>query len=110
VITQDRPQDVGRKHRKQRRFNAQDTNILADYHNVMRAELRRLLRDIRGEFKGMPENAPPGSLLPLSERAKRWNLAFKLAKELGADIDKPDLNIGQGSLAESRGPIAVDFG
>ena len=109
-MTQDRPQDVGRKHRKQRRLNAQDTSILATYQAVMRAELRRLLRDIRGEFKSLPENAPPESLLPIDERAKRWNLAIKLAKELGADIDKPELRFGQESIVEARGPIAVDFG
>ena len=73
-------EDVGRKHRRQRRLNAKDTSILADYQAVMRAELRRLLRDIRGEFKGLPENASLESLLPIDERAKRWNLAIKLAR------------------------------
>ena len=46
-----------RKHRKQRRLNTHDTSLLAVYQSAMRAELRRLLRDIRGEFRGLPENA-----------------------------------------------------
>ena len=58
----------------------------------------------------MAENAPPESLLPLSERAKRGNLAVKLAKELGADIDQPDLRFGQMPIAEPRAPRVVDFG
>jgi hypothetical protein len=103
-------QDIGRRHRKQRRLNAAGTSLLADYQAVMRAELRRLLRDIRGEFKGLPENAPPDSLLPIDERAKRWNLAIKLAKELGPDIDKPGVKFGQGSALKPRSPIVVDFG
>ena len=37
MITQDRPQDVGRKHRRQRRLSAQDTSILAEYQAAMRA-------------------------------------------------------------------------
>ena len=66
----------------------------------MRAELRRLLRDIRGEFKGLPEIAPPESLLPIDERVKCWNVAIKLAKELGHDIDP----VRQLALTGDRGP------
>jgi hypothetical protein len=105
-----RPQDVGRSHKRKRLRLAETEGLLAEYQSLMRAEMARLLRDIRGDFQGKPENAPDDKLLSLSERAKRWEIAHRLARELGAQIEQaPDPVPMEPKPVTSIAPRAAEF-
>lgn len=84
-----RAQDQGRKHRKAGRPSAATQALLVTYQDVMRRELRDLLTMIDGEetpqlgLDGRPLRTRPD----LGDRSRLWDLAVKLARELGGSID-----------------------
>jgi hypothetical protein len=89
-----RPQDQGRRHRRKGAPSAATLSLLGDYQDAMRGELR----DVLTELAGSP--APAGLLddagakrvtvrPPISDRMKLWDLAIKLGRELGSEIDPP---------------------
>jgi hypothetical protein len=87
-----RPQDQGRRHRRKGSPTAETATLLAQYQAAMRAELRSLLTDIRGKLPdpglGLIETDPERPAL--SERARMWDLAIRVARELGTEVDQPD--------------------
>ena len=78
-----RPQDVGRRHRAKGAPSRESAELLSRYHRAMRAEMQMVLRDIRPYPRA--KNDRPS----LADRSKLWDLAIKLARELGAEIDPP---------------------
>jgi hypothetical protein len=94
-----RPQDQGRKHRARRAPAAATSSLLTRYYEAMRAELAGTL----AELEGAPA---PAGLLPdvtavrvrpsLGDRMKLWELAMKLGRELGAELDVNDTPADQG--------------
>lgn len=86
----DRPQDAGRRHRRVGRPSAATLTLLEEYQEAMRVELRATLVEVRG-------SPPPAGLLvdveavnvrpTLADRTRLWDLAIKLGRELGAEVD-----------------------
>jgi hypothetical protein len=80
-----RPQDLGRPHRRARPGPTPETaRILERYRAAMRAELERLLEEIGARRPGLLPDVPGELVIPPPERAKLWELAIKLGRELGA--------------------------
>ena len=95
----DRPQDVGRKHkalapRGTRNQPRRLGKLLTTYQTQMRQELYDLLRELTGD-------------LSVAERERRWKLAIVLARELGAEIEPP--RPLDGPRAVPNAPAAVNF-
>ena len=84
----DRPQDVGRAHRKAGAPGPETARILEAYRNAMRAELEDTLAELRPEA-GQLTIAGGVKRPELAERVKLWNLAIVLARELGSSVDIP---------------------
>jgi hypothetical protein len=88
-----RPQDQGRRHRRAGKPSAETTTLLVRYQAAMRAELSALLADIAGRMPdhGLLGAAPGEDIQPvrpaLKDRAPMWDLAVKLARELGTEVD-----------------------
>lgn len=87
----DRPQDVGRRHRRKGEPSGATSTLLARYQGAMRDELGALL----DELKPTPP-APGLGLVPteqkrlsIADRSRRWDLAIKIGRELAAEIDPP---------------------
>jgi len=83
-----RPQDVGRSHKRRRIPSAESLALLERYRAALRAELGETLAELRPtdpEGLGLVPSAKPA----LSHRLKLWDLALKLARELGGDTDPP---------------------
>ena len=100
-----RPQDASRSpgRRAKGRPSAESRALLARYQKAMRSELEMLLVEIRP----YPRHRLPRP--PLAERAKLWELAIRLGKELGSEIDvatPTDDKADSGAPATLR---AVDF-
>lgn len=84
----DRPQDVGRRHSRRKSEGGADA-LVERYYATMRSELAELLDSLA------PVPADPGlglvdmppKRLSLAERARVWDLAIKLGRELGSRID-----------------------
>jgi hypothetical protein len=80
----DRPQDVGRSHKRARPAAGPETEeILERYRDAMRAELGDVLEELRPPreqltMDGGAERMRP----PLPDRLKLWDLAIKLGREL----------------------------
>jgi hypothetical protein len=107
----ERPQDVGRTHRRRGAPSPETAELLTAYQDAMRTELRALLVEIRGK---VPE---PGLGLVATEpvrpaieaRRALWALAIQLGRELGSAIDADPVPV-----TAEPGPRArrrpVDFG
>lgn len=112
----DRPQDVGRRHRRKAEPSGATSTLLARYQVAMRSELGALLDELT------PAPAAPGlGLVPteakrlsIADRSRRWDLAIKLGRELAAEIDPPAPE--EGDAADPAAPAKprrrgrVDYG
>ena len=106
-----RPQDQGRSHKRKGAPSAATRTLLVEYQEAMRAELRAVLGDLA------PRVPPAGLLpdvqavpirLPMAERIKAWDLAIKLGRELGTEIEPAAPPVAASRPA--RRPRKVDFG
>lgn len=84
-----RPQDVERPHRRKGKPSAATTALLARYHAAMRADLARTLEDLEGTASSQLELDGSSTVKrpALAERVRLWELAIKLGRELGTEID-----------------------
>lgn len=112
-----RAQDQGRRHRRAGKPSAETSTLLVRYQAAMRAELSGLLDELRGKL-------PPAGLLDdaglaaevqrpaLKERTALWDLAVRLARELGTEVDPAAADHGTtGAAAPARRPRRrIDFG
>jgi hypothetical protein len=106
-----RPQDVGRSRKRKGAPSAATRSLLERYQASMRDELGSVLDELA------PSPTDPGLGLvkekpkrpPIAERMKLWDLAIKLGRELGSEIDTtakaPPTVVGPG-----RRRRRVDFG
>jgi len=78
----DRPQDAGRVHRRRGIPSAESLTILARYRAALRDELGETLTELRPTSGAKPK---------LVERLRLWDLALKLARELGSGSDVPSI-------------------
>jgi hypothetical protein len=80
----DRPQDVGRVHRRARPVGAPATEeILERYRDAMRAELGDVLEELRPPLEQLGMDGTAARIRPaLAERLKLWDLAIKIGREL----------------------------
>lgn len=116
-MSDDRPQDQGRRHRKRGDPSGATATLLGEYQEAMRAELRQLLVELRGRPPapglGLTGEAPAAVRPALAERAKLWDLAIKLGRELGTEVDAGG-QAGQAAPAAPAGGPArgrrIDFG
>ena len=97
----DRPQDAGRKHTRRGIPSAATLELLERYRNALRAELSETLEDLRPDAarsKGKPQ---------LAVRLKLWDLALKLARELGSGTDvspAPTAAVAPSDATRGRAP------
>lgn len=105
----DRPQDVGRRHRRKGRPSAETVALLEAYRQAMRDELRAVLGELEPVAPGglMPD--APKVRPPIAERARLWDLGIRLGRELGSAIDEPELEPAP-PRARARRARAIDFG
>jgi hypothetical protein len=82
----DRPQDVGRKHRRRPPSTVETEAILERYRAEMRLELADLLDEIRPAVGQLTIDGAVGRP-PLERRRALWDLGIKLGRELGAAPD-----------------------
>lgn len=104
-----RPQDQGRTHRRRGSPSPATRALLDRYHAALRDQLGALLDELEpkmpapglldGELAATPQR-------PTLERAgKLWDLAVKLARELGAEIDPAPPQPSRGSQgSDATGP------
>jgi len=78
----DRPQDAGRTHRRRGIPSAESLAIPERYRTALRDELGETLTELR---------PPSGAKPKLVERLRLWDLALKLARELGSGSDLPTI-------------------
>jgi hypothetical protein len=106
----ERPQDEGRRHRRKGAPSAATLSLLADYQEAMRSELRTLLTDLqpKAQDQGLGLVAMPPKRPPLAERSKMWDLAIKLGRELGSEIDPAPPPVVRGPSRPRRSK--VDYG
>jgi hypothetical protein len=117
-VSSERP-GVDRSHRRRGAPSPATKALLAEYQDAMRAELRQLLTELRP----LPDPAdapvvfgadPPPEPLTLAQRSSRWDLAIKLGRELGAEIDPaPTRDQATPSGGEHPGPTRrrrIDYG
>lgn len=107
-----RPQDQGRSHKAKGRPSAETRSLLARYHAAMRDDLAAILDELE------PRTPEPGLLpdvkaeptrKPVKERAGLWDLAMRLGRELGAEIDPgPVADAAPARASGRRG--RVDYG
>lgn len=111
-MSDDRPQDVGRSHRRKGAPSPETAALLTEYQEAMRLELRTVLR----ELEGSP--APAGLLPdpearpirpPLGDRMRLWDLAIKLGRELGSAIDA-EPTPAEAAPSRPRRRARVDYG
>lgn len=101
-----RPQDAGRSHKRRGRPSAETSTLLAAYQEAMRTELRATLTEIEG-VDPPPSleltDEPPGKVRPkLEVRVRLWDLAIKLGRELGTEVDPA----GGADAADGSPPVA----
>jgi hypothetical protein len=86
-----RPQDEGRQHRRKGAPSAATASLLARYHEAMRGDLGAVLDELTPtpiEDAGLGlDGAPLIKRPPVKDRAALWDLAIKLGRELGTEID-----------------------
>lgn len=90
-----RPQDQGRRHRKRGAPSSETSTLLGEYQAAMRDELRAVLLELRpvaptGTLELVDE---PPKRPSLADRSRLWDLAIKLGRELGTEID-PGVGVG----------------
>jgi hypothetical protein len=106
-----RPQDQGRRHRRVGQPSAATASLLTRYQESMRDELRGLLDEIAGQPApaGLLDAGKPGPVVrpQLTDRIRLWDLAIKLGRELGTEVDAGPL-VAQ--APKPRRPRRVDFG
>lgn len=93
MIDGDRPQDVGRRHRRRGAQSPETAALLVTYQAAMRDELRAVLVELEGtvaptglldtEFTTAEVKTRPD----LQTRMRLWDLAIKVGRELGSAID-----------------------
>lgn len=116
-----RPQDQGRRHRRGGAPSAETTSLLADYQAAMRTELRALLDDLRGHVPDpglhlLDDAIARGDVAErirpaLKERVPMWDLAIKLGRELGTEVDgSPATAAAQPPATRPRRRARPDFG
>jgi hypothetical protein len=114
MTTDDRPQDQGRRHRKRGQPSAATVSLLEAYQDAMRRELRELLTELEGTPQA-PGQLLDGSPAPavkrpsLRDRAGMWDLAMKIGRELGSQVDQPPPPAPDGKPTGPRRG-RVDFG
>lgn len=89
-MSDDRPQDVGRAHRRKGSPSPETAALLTEYQEAMRAELRAVLAELTPAMPvaGLLPDLPPIPIRPsLGDRMRLWDLAIKLGRELGSAID-----------------------
>lgn len=106
-----RPQDQERRHRAKGRPSTETRRLLAQYQAAMRDELRALLAEIepRPPAAGLGLVNDQPKRLPVADRARLWDLAIKLGRELGSEIDPTPL---ASEAPARRAPRSrrIDFG
>lgn len=113
-----RPQDQGRPHRKGGRPSAPTATLLARYQQAMRDELAGLLDELAPKVDPQLtlEGAPaPAKRPPIADRVRLWDLAIKLGRELGTEVDttpgpSPTPNAARTGPGWGRRRGRVDFG
>ena len=116
-MSEERPQDAGRRHRKHGAPSQATLTLLARYQQAMRDALTRTLDRIEAR----PPTQADGTLglaTPLSAdaEAKAWDVAIKLARELATEIDPAgaggSAGVADGRPRRQRAPrrAGVDFG
>lgn len=109
-----RAQDQGRRHRRAGKPSPETSTLLAEYQAAMRAELRTLLADLGGRVPAPglldePGQSPAAVRPALKERIPMWDLAIKLGRELGTEVDPgPAPEVEPAPRSRRRGRI--DFG
>ena len=83
----DRPQDVGRRHRRRAAPTVETEEILERYRAEMRRELADLLDEIRPATGQLTLDGGSVARPPLERRRALWDLAVKIGRELGAAPD-----------------------
>jgi hypothetical protein len=84
-----RPQDQGRRHTRKGAPSTATSTLLGEYQAAMRAELRAVLGELQGSggeqlgLDGQPIIKRPA----LEARVRLWDLAIKLGRELGTEVD-----------------------
>lgn len=82
----------------------------------MRSELRDLLAELRGKLPDpglLPDAGPAEPVRPnLTERTRLWDLAIKVARELGTEVDANDDGRSPQAPPPPSGPRRrrVDYG
>ena len=76
--------------------------LLDRYRAALRAELGETLDELRPTAPAGLGLVPPGKP-GLTDRLKLWDLALKLARELGADADLPERPYDNTSADATRG-------
>jgi hypothetical protein len=108
-----RPQDQGRRHRKAGQPSAETATLLARYQEAMRDELRALLAELQPRVPdpGLGLVAEEPTRLALKDRAARWDLAIRLGRELGTEVDVPPMDaLPAAPPAARRRRGRIDFG
>jgi hypothetical protein len=108
----DRPQDVGRQHRRKPAQGSVDRALVERYQATMREELARLLDDLAPVPQPDGLHGPvPAKRPDLATRSRVWDLAIKLGRELGTAIDPDPSPAGAPLPARRRKPGGrVDYG
>ena len=92
TVDSSRPQDQGRRHRRAGRPSEATRTLLTTYQQAMRDELEAVLLELRGrepEAGLLEAELPPAKPVrpSLRDRQALWDLAIKLGRELGSEID-----------------------
>jgi hypothetical protein len=111
------PDGPRRVHRRKGAPSAATRSLLEDYQAAMRAELRGLLEELAprpsdGQLDLTGAPVPPRKL-PLGERAKVWDLAIRLGRELGTELDLAPAEAEAEEAPRRHGPrprSRVDWG
>ena len=110
--TGERPQDVGRRHRRKATPTPETRALLDRYQAAMRAELGAILDALDATaVPGLLPDAPPSPAIPLDDprRSALWTRAITLGRELGTAIDLPPAEKGA-AVAGPRRRGRVDYG
>ena len=113
AVDEARPQDSGRPHRRRGAPSEATRSLLADYQAAMRSELAGVLVELHGKVPapGLLDDVVTAPERPsLADRMRLWDLAIKLGRELGSEIEPLPSPAATSPLAPKRGRGRVDFG
>lgn len=112
----DRPQDVGRSHRRKGAPSPETAELLTAYQAAMRSELRDVLAELKGsvtptglldsEFTTAEVRTRP----PIAERVRLWDLAIKIGRELGSAIDADPVPVASAPAGPRGRRRKLDYG